>query len=327
MTQRLPLQAATFGLLAASVSFAKCGGEDAPWLSRVASKNAPEAEEAEEAESVGEGREGTRSVAQGEPPNEDDFNDEKWNLRPEKSEAKYQHPSHRGIYVVCTDTFDEIVLDDDKDVLVEVWADWCVSCKAIAPVYNQSAVALLPIDTVKLTQFNGAKNHKKGLLVGEERYSSPNFKLFPAGKKGSPVAYHGPPNATALLGWIHANCTHKFDLQQALQRAQNTELIQQTRSQYEQFHQTQISAAVRAMPCGVLWTQTLEAYHYWKHIPCEEHEKEHERWANMLKPCLDRERKNIIEYWESTKEDADAFLEGMKRKEEEANEGKGGVDH
>ncbi len=39
--------------------------------------------------------------------------------------------------VVVADTFDEIVNDPEKDVLVEFYAPWCGHCKNLEPVYKE----------------------------------------------------------------------------------------------------------------------------------------------------------------------------------------------
>ena len=35
--------------------------------------------------------------------------------------------------------FDEIVLNNDKPVLVDFWADWCAPCKAMSPYIDRLA--------------------------------------------------------------------------------------------------------------------------------------------------------------------------------------------
>ena len=40
------------------------------------------------------------------------------------------------VKVVVGKTFDEIVLDETKDVLIEFYAPWCGHCKSLEPIWN-----------------------------------------------------------------------------------------------------------------------------------------------------------------------------------------------
>jgi len=41
------------------------------------------------------------------------------------------------VKVVVGDTFERLVLDDSKDVMIEFYAPWCGHCKKLEPVYKK----------------------------------------------------------------------------------------------------------------------------------------------------------------------------------------------
>ena len=77
-------------------------------------------------------------------------------------------------------TFDEEVLQSDKAVLVDFWAEWCGPCHAIAPVLDQIAEERSDLKIVKLNiDEQPAVAQRYGVM------SIPTLILF---KDGEPAA-------------------------------------------------------------------------------------------------------------------------------------------
>lgn len=83
------------------------------------------------------------------------------------------------VKVVVGKNFDEIVLDESKDVLLEIYAPWCGHCQALEPIYEKLGKVLCGIDSLVIAKMDGTTNeHPRGKSDGY-----PTLLFFPAGNK------------------------------------------------------------------------------------------------------------------------------------------------
>ncbi len=61
-----------------------------------------------------------------------------------------------NIIHVSDDSFEQEVLQSEKPVLIDYWAEWCGSCKMIAPVLNE--VASEYADRIRVAKLNIDEN-------------------------------------------------------------------------------------------------------------------------------------------------------------------------
>lgn len=113
------------------------------------------------------------------------------------------------VSVVVAKTYEDIVLDGNKDVLLYFHREDCPYCNAMNPVYENLAgmysgpdragrVAIAKIDIMKNDLF-------------EDIPYVPFIKLYKAGDKSNPVTYSGDRSVKDLVGFVKEQGTHKVD--------------------------------------------------------------------------------------------------------------------
>ncbi len=95
-------------------------------------------------------------------------------------------------------SFQEDVIDSDKPVLVDFWADWCGPCKMIAPALEEISDELE--GQVTIAKMDIMENPDVPGAMGVQ--SIPFLVLF---KDGKPVAHKmGAAPKSQLKGWIES---------------------------------------------------------------------------------------------------------------------------
>lgn len=107
------------------------------------------------------------------------------------------------VQIVVAKNYNDIVLDDAKDVLIEFYAPWCGHCKALAPKYD--ILAGLYADQGLDDKVTIAKVDATANDVPDEIQGFPTIKLYKAGDKANPVTYSGSRSIEDLIKFVEEN--------------------------------------------------------------------------------------------------------------------------
>jgi len=88
------------------------------------------------------------------------------NLKPHlKSAARPEADTVDGLTTLVGSSFEELVNDASKDVLVKYYAPWCGHCKALAPVWDELAKDTEGIEDLLIAKFDATENEVAGLDI------------------------------------------------------------------------------------------------------------------------------------------------------------------
>jgi protein disulfide-isomerase A1 len=115
------------------------------------------------------------------------------------------------VHVIVAHNYEDIVMDNNKDVLVEFYAPWCGHCKALAPKYEELG-ALYFNNADLASKVTIAKVDATANDVPDEIQGFPTIKLFPAGDKLNPITYAGSRTVEDLAKFVAESGKHKVEV-------------------------------------------------------------------------------------------------------------------
>lgn len=125
-------------------------------------------------------------------------------LEPHLKSEPIPESNDEPVTVIVGKQFDELVLNNDNDVLVEFYAPWCGHCKSLAPEYEKLGEEFADNDKVVIAKMDSTANDNSVVEVK----GFPTLVFFPADDKTNHRNYDGERKAPGLIKWIYENAKH-----------------------------------------------------------------------------------------------------------------------
>jgi len=107
------------------------------------------------------------------------------------------------VKVVVDETFNDIVMDPTKDVMIEFYAPWCGHCKKLTPIYDELAKKLQNVENVVIAKMDATANDSPNFKYAAKGY--PTIFFAPANNKNNPITYSGTREVKDMSKWIKEN--------------------------------------------------------------------------------------------------------------------------
>merc|ERR1712194_300044 len=122
-----------------------------------------------------------------------------------KSEEPPEEPQADPVKVITGKTVESLVFDDQRDVLLEIYAPWCGHCKKLEPEYIKVGKKVEKEgfgDILRIAKMDGTLNDSP---VDSLSWSGfPTLYYVKAGEK-TPMKYEGGRDAKGIWKWIKKN--------------------------------------------------------------------------------------------------------------------------
>ena len=109
-----------------------------------------------------------------------------------------------AVYVLVGKSFDSVVLDPTKDVLVEFYAPWCGHCKKLAPIYEELATKLAHNKNLIIAKMDSTANETDKVSI----QGFPTIKFWPAGDKTAPLEFEGERTVEGFVEYLKKKATN-----------------------------------------------------------------------------------------------------------------------
>lgn len=111
------------------------------------------------------------------------------------------------VKTVVAKSFDKIVLDKSKDVLLELYAPWCGHCKQLEPIYKELATKVKKEKNLVIAKMDATANDVPESFKAE---GFPTIYFAPSNNKESPLKYGGGRTVDEFMKYLKEQATVAF---------------------------------------------------------------------------------------------------------------------
>lgn len=120
--------------------------------------------------------------------------------------APVPETNDQPVKVIVASTFDDFVLNSDKEVLVKFYAPWCGHCKQLAPHFEEAASLLANNPNILLAKVDSTENEIEGVDI----QGFPTVKFYRKDKSAIPLNFNGERTASGIVQWIKEHTEYEW---------------------------------------------------------------------------------------------------------------------
>jgi len=122
-------------------------------------------------------------------------------LQPYRKSEPIPEKNDDPVKVVVADTLQEMVIDSDKNVLLEFYAPWCGHCKKLAPTLEEVAISYENETDVVIAKMDATVNDISTKIFNIKGYPT----LYLVSATGKTVNYEGDRTKEDIIDFINKN--------------------------------------------------------------------------------------------------------------------------
>jgi len=124
------------------------------------------------------------------------------------------------VKVVVGKSWEDVVINSEKEVLVEFYAPWCGHCKELAPHYTKAAERIANNPNILLVKVDSTENE----VAGVDIQGFPTLKFWGKDKSVAPVEYNGGRDADGIVQWLKEHTQYDWVEEVATEEAPQEEV-------------------------------------------------------------------------------------------------------